>query len=72
MYKLESVQENETLKIFWDFDIQPDHRIPDRRPDLMLINKKKRTFELIGFSIPVDHAVKIKESKKLYKYLDLA
>ena len=38
----------------------------------MLTNKKKRTCQLVGFAIPVDHKVKIKETEKLDKYLDLA
>ena len=28
-------------KLLWDFDIQTDHLIPARRPDLIIINKKK-------------------------------
>ena len=64
MQKLESVQEN---KILWDFEIQIDLQIPVRRLDLVLINKKKISFHLI----PADHRVKIKESKKIDKYLDL-
>ena len=38
MHKPESVLENETHKILWDFEIQTDHLIPARRPDLVLIN----------------------------------
>ena len=38
----ESIWENEMLKILWDFEIQTDHLIPARRPDLGLINKKKK------------------------------
>ena len=41
MLNLESVLENETHKILWDFDIQTDHQISARRPDLVIINKKK-------------------------------
>ena len=29
-------------KVLWDFEIQMDHFIPARRPDLMLINQKKQ------------------------------
>ena len=38
MHKLESVLENETHKIHWDFTIQIDHLIPTKRPDLVIIN----------------------------------
>ena len=37
----ESVFENETHKILWDFKMQTDHLILARRP--VLINKKIRT-----------------------------
>ena len=42
--KPESVLENEMQKILWDFEIQTDHLIPARRPDLVITNNiKKRT-----------------------------
>ena len=72
MHKPESVLENETHKILWDYEIQTDHLIPARRPDLVLINKKKRTCQLVDFAVPADHRVKLKESEKIDKYLDLA
>ena len=33
-----------THKLLWVFEIQTDHRISARRPDLIIINKKKREF----------------------------
>ena len=54
-YKIvESVTENETHKILRDFEIQTDHQIPARRPNLMLINKKQIICQLVGFAIPAD------------------
>ena len=35
------VIENDTQKHLWDFDIQTDHLISARRPDLIIINKKR-------------------------------
>ena len=32
--------ENDAHKLLWDFAIQTDHLISDRRPDLMILNKK--------------------------------
>ena len=72
MHKPESVLENETHKILWDFEIKTDHLIPARRPDLVLINKKERTCQLVDFAVPADHRVKLKENEKIDKYLDLA
>ena len=34
--------ENKTRKIHWDIEIQTDHQIPARRPDLVIINKKNK------------------------------
>ena len=35
------MQENNTHKLLWDFDIQTDHLISARRLDLIIIIKKK-------------------------------
>ena len=37
---LETVLENETPKVLWDFEIQSDHLISARRPDLVIVHKK--------------------------------
>ncbi len=37
-----AVLENYTLKLLWDFGIVTDHLIWARRPDLLVINKKKK------------------------------
>ena len=42
MYNPASVPGNETYKLQWDFDIQIDHLISARQPDLKIINKKKK------------------------------
>ena len=34
--------ENDTQKLLWDFDIHTDHLISARRPDFIIINKKKK------------------------------
>ena len=63
---------NDSHKLLWDFDIQTDHLIPARRPDLIIINKKKRTCKRVDFAVPADYMIKQKESEKKDKYLDLA
>ena len=55
-----------------DLDIQTDHLISARRPDLIIINKKKRICKIVDFAVPVDHRLKLKECEKRDKYLDLA
>ena len=42
MLKQESVLENETHKILWDFDIQTKHLISTRRPELEINKKEKK------------------------------
>ena len=52
MHNPESVLENETHKILCDFQIQTDHLISARRPDLMIINKKKNNLRNRGLCCP--------------------
>ena len=69
----ESTLKNETHKRPWDFEIQTDHIISTRRPDLMIVNKKSRgTWWIVEFAVLADHRVKLKEREKIVKYLELA
>ena len=43
MHNPAPVLENDTHKLVWDYNIKTDHLIPARRPNLIIINKKKRT-----------------------------
>ena len=73
MHNPESVLENDTHKLLWDFDIQTDHLISARSQDLIIINKKKKsTCKIVDFAVLADHRIKLKESEKKDKYLDLA
>ena len=72
MHNPESGLENETHKLLWDFEIQMDHLILARRPDLIIINKKERTCRIMDFAVPANHRVKLKKRQKRDKYLDLA
>ena len=63
--------DNETPKIFRDFEIQTDYIISVRRQDLVIIKKpKKRTCFIVDLAVSVEHWVKIIESEKRDKYLD--
>ena len=68
------VRENDTHKLQCDFNIQTVHLIPARRPDLIIINKKKkkRICKIVHFAVPADHRINLKESEKKDKYFDLA
>ena len=68
----ESVLENDTHKLLWDFEIETDHLISARRPDLMIVTqrKKKKTCWVVDFAVAADYWVKLKESEKRDKYRD--
>ena len=72
MHNRESVLENETQKLFWDFEIQTDHLISARRPDLIIFTKINGTCRIVDFAVRVDHRIKLKENDKRDKFLDLA
>ena len=50
MHNPAPVQENHTCKLLWDFNIQTDHLIPARRPDLIIISKKKKKRKFVKLS----------------------
>ena len=72
MHNPESVLGSETHKLLWDFEIQTNNLISTRRPDLVIINKNKRTFGIENLSAKAYDRVKMKESEKKDKYLELA
>ena len=72
MHNPSTVLENDTHKLLWDFDIHTDHIILARRPDLIIINKIKRTYKIVNFAVPADLRRKLKECEKKDNYLDLA
>ena len=72
MHNPAPVLENDSHKLLWNFNIQTDHLIPARRPDLIIINKKKRICKIFDFAVPSDHRINMKECEKKDKYLDLA
>ena len=58
MHNPESVLEDETRKLLRDFEMQTDHQISARQPDLLKVLKKCR---MMDFAVPADHRLKIKE-----------
>ena len=76
MHDQESVQRK---KLLWDFEIQTDHLISARWPDLMIVvnnnnnnNYNKRTGWNGDYAVPADHTLGLKENEKKDKYQDLA
>ena len=58
--------------IIRNFHLQTDPLISARRPDLMIIHKKKKICKIVDFAVPADHRIKLKECEKRDKYLDFA
>ena len=56
------------------FYVQPRiyHRKWDAKNSRPVKKKKKRTCQIVDFTVPADHRVKLKENEKRVKYLDLA
>ena len=55
MHNPAAVLENDTHKLF---DMQTDHLISARRPDLIVINKNERTCKIVDFAVPADYRIK--------------
>ena len=64
MHNPAPVLENDTHKLLWDFNIQTDHLIMARRPDLIIINNKKSICKIVDFAVPEDHRLNLKEWEK--------
>ena len=71
-HTLAYVLENEQSQLLWDFEVQTDHHIEARRPDLLIVDKEKNTCQIVDFTMPADHRFKMKEREKREKYQDLA
>lgn len=67
----EVVQENEKVKLIWDFNIQTDLEIGARRPDLVLVHRESNTTYIIDVAIPYDTRIMDKQVEKIQKYQDL-
>ena len=68
---MDSVVENERVKILWDFNIQTDQEIKHRRPDIVVVNKDKNECTIIDVANPGDHNLAQKKFEKLDNYSEL-
>ena len=65
------VVENDRVKIFWDFNIQTDHVIQHRRPDIVVLYKNERKCHLINIAVPGGKRIELKEQEKIDNYTEL-
>ena len=54
-HRAEGVTKNENVKILWDFNIQMDHLIVHGRPDLLVVNKKESTCDIIDIAEKIEN-----------------
>ena len=47
----DSVSENDEVKLLWDVNIQCDHVIEVRRPDIVVVNKQERKCTIIDIAV---------------------
>ena len=62
-----SIEENEEVKLLWDFTIQTNREIHHRRPDIVIQKKKTMETIIVDIAVPGEE-----ETEKYEKYQDLA
>ena len=67
----QGVLENSHHNLLWDFNIQCDHKIEHRRPDLIIVDKEEKTACIIDIAVSGDNRVGTKKLEKILKYQDL-
>ena len=70
-HKVESVIENDIVKILWDICIQADRQIEHRRPDIVVMEKNTNKCLIIDVACPVDNNMILKRNEKLDNYSEL-
>ena len=65
------VIENDHVKLLWDFIIQTSTYIQARRPDVVVVDREKKTCNIIDIAVPVDVRIVEKEKENVEKYQDL-
>ncbi|MGZ7254081.1 hypothetical protein ACXWO5_10720, partial [Streptococcus pyogenes] len=65
------VMENDRAKILWDFQMQTDKMVVANQPDIVVVDKQKKTAVVIDVAVPNDSNIRKKEHEKLEKYQGL-
>ena len=59
------------MKLLWDLNIQRDHDIQHKKPDIFIAYKDEIKYQLLEFVLPGDKRMKLKEQEKLNDNNDL-
>ena len=65
LHKTLPCTENEFFKIHWDFNIQVDHIIEHRRPDMVIVGKTKKKAQIVDFAFQQTTGLKFLNRGKL-------
>lgn len=71
-YEPANVLENENYKMYWDREIRTDKRMKANRPDILVLDKKKKEVDIIDITVPLNHNIQSAYATKVNKYTDLA
>ena len=64
--------ENNSTKILWNFSIQTDHEVINNKPDIIVVDKIKKTANLIEVAVPNDYNICNKRLQKVRAYTNLS
>ena len=65
LHNPQTVSENVNHKLIWDMNIQRDHVIVERRPDIVTVTKMEKKAIIIYVAIPVDKKIIDMEKEKI-------
>ena len=60
-----SIENNEEVKLLWDFAIQTDREIHHRRPDIVIQKKKAKETIIVDIAVPGDSNLRQKKLKSM-------
>ena len=63
--------ENGKFEIWWDKSVETTKRMDHNRPDVIVIDKDKKDWTLVDFSVPWDKNVIVKEDERINNYSPL-
>ena len=70
-HKVESIIENDIVKILWDICIQVDRKIEHQRSDIVVMEKNTKKCLIIDVASPVVNNRILKRNEKLDNYSEL-
>ena len=60
------------FEIWWDKQVSTSKKLDHNRPDVIVIDRVKKHWTIIDFSVPNDKNVRAKEDEKVSNYSELA